>query len=106
MVATNHFNESLLPQIDIDQAQAGGITDQFHGIMDVEFTHDIGTMVFNGFDTDTKLIGNFEKGGYRRLDVEDRGQPLSRVCAPLTISRTISAADWRCSQQSTDSPAY
>ncbi len=52
-------DRKLKPQIHINQAEFGGIANQFNGAVKVQLIHDVGAVIFDGFGTDEKLLGNF-----------------------------------------------
>lgn len=48
----------FFPQVNIDQAEPRGIANQFYGAVQVEFIHDVGPVVLDGFGADEKSFSN------------------------------------------------
>ena len=45
-------NPLVSPQFHIDQAEFGGVADQFQGAVKIQFVHDVGPVIFDGLGTD------------------------------------------------------
>ena len=52
----------FFPQIDVDEAEFCGIADQFDRAMKIQFAHNAGAVVFNGFRADKKFFADFIGG--------------------------------------------
>ena len=49
----------ISPQFHIDQAELGGIANQLNGAVKVQLVHNVSAVIFNGFRTDEKFLGDF-----------------------------------------------
>ena len=68
MLGDNHkkvATESVslfFPEIDVDEAEFGGIAHQFDGTVKIQLAHNAGTVVFDGFGADEKSFTYFIGG--------------------------------------------
>ena len=52
----------FFPEINVDEAEFDGITDQINGAVKFQFAHNAGAVVFNGFGADEKSFTDFIGG--------------------------------------------
>jgi hypothetical protein len=62
---------SIFPEINVDNADLGGVADQLQGAVDAQFPHDAGAVVFDGFGADEQTLPDVFHGMAFRQESED-----------------------------------
>ena len=52
----------LLPKIDVDETEFGGVSHKVHGVVQAELLHNIGAVVLDGFNTDAEPVRDIRFG--------------------------------------------